>query len=1064
VALDELYDAARASAPYRNLPRRQFDLVVEMLAGRYEEARIAELKPRLAVDRLTGEARARPGTVRLLAQAGGTIPDRGYFQLRTEETNARLGELDEEFVWERSLGDVFLLGTQSWRIRRITANEVFVSPARGGTPLAPFWRADGRNRGAVFSERIAALLERLDGRLDDPSAGRLAELERELREEDGLDSVAAAELVRQLHEAKAALGGALPHRRRIVFEEVPEAGVGVEGSEAARHRQLLLYTFWGGTLNRPLAMALAAAFEEAEGYPAESYADDDAVLLRLPAGVDPRALLARVGSERIEELLRTRLEGSGLFGAQFRQNAQRALLLPRAAPGRRTPLWLSRESAKRLLEAVARFDDFPVTLESWRSTLRDELDLPGLREKLEALEAGAIEVGHVRSDRPSPLASGLLWKHTNDLVYEDDVPAARRGASLRADLVREVALGERPPIPRALVERYRRKVQRLLPGYAPQGAGELLEWVKERLYLPTEEWDELVAAIERDEPGAAAPAVAELEAGGKLTRDGGGVLAREALGRRDRASAGRFEEWLRYQPPLALSEAARRWGVAAAELESMLAPLIEGERVVVGRISEGAAGAESEVSTVDAVRTLLRWRRAAARPELEPAPLARLPLFVATWQGLADRGSGPEALQAALDRLFGYTAPAALWESELLPARLDGYLPGLLDALFDESPLRFFGDGRERIGFAFASDLDLFPPARESGGEAPEAAANVRAALAAAPRGLDLEELLERSQLGSSAVVPALWDLVWRGELAGDAMRLVRQGIDHQFAAAPAPRPDEAAARGAGGRRGLVRRWQLGRVSLGRWHPRPRAHDVDPIAEAEASRELARLLLERYGVLFRELVAGELPGQWGRIFRALRTLELSGEILAGSFFHGVPGIQFALPSAVEALRDGGATSAIWWCSAVDPASFCGTALDGLRPLLPRRVASNRLVYRGATPVATLRRGGAEIELHVAPDDRDLGRIVEPLRVALTRAVAPERAVDVETVNGEPAAMSPYRRAFDAFDTARLAGDALRLRRRYGSAAFDEAEGAERIVSHVEPVRLGSVERERNDTR
>ena len=449
---DDLFDFLRASEPYHRLPRRQFDLVVEMLAGRYADARIAELRPRIAFDRLDGTLTARPGAARLVAQSGGTIPDRGYFQLRIEESNARLGELDEEFVWERSLGDTFVLGTQSWRIHRITSNEVFVSPARGGAQLAPFWRADARDRGALFSERIGNLLERAERELE------LPDFEAVLGERYALDSASAAEIARLLREVRADLGGVLPHRRRLVLEESLERGA----RSADGRRQVVLYTFWGGTLNRPLALALAAAWEEAEGSSIETLADDDAVLLVLPSGADPKALLARVTPDRLELLLRSRLEASGFFGAQFRQNAQRALLLPRAGPRRRTPLWVSRENAKKLLDAVARFDDFPITLETWRSTLHDEFDLETLRRRLEEVEKGEIAVHSVRSERPSAFAAGLVWRRTNELMYEDDVPGARREASVRGDLLREVALGgDRPRIPLHLAEELRQKLQRL---------------------------------------------------------------------------------------------------------------------------------------------------------------------------------------------------------------------------------------------------------------------------------------------------------------------------------------------------------------------------------------------------------------------------------------------------------------------------------------------------------------------------------------------------------------------------------------------------------------------------
>jgi ATP-dependent Lhr-like helicase len=1046
---DDLFAVLRASEPYHDLPRRQFDLVVEMLAGRYADARIAELRPRIAFDRLDGTIAARPGSARILAQSGGTIPDRGYFQLRIEESNARLGELDEEFVWERSLGDTFLLGTQVWRIRRITSNEVFVAPARSGSALAPFWRADGRDRGAFFSERIGRLLERVDQGLDEPG------FPATLSGEYPLDALAAEELVRLLRETRGALGGILPHRRRLVFEETRERA----DASADGRRQIVLYTFWGGTLNRPLAMALASAWEEADGTSIETLADDDAVLLVLPAGADARELLGRVIPERLEELLRSRLEASGFFGAQFRQNAQRALLLPRAGPQRRTPLWVSRENAKKLLEAVERFDDFPVTLETWRSSLHDEFDLADLRRKLEELARGEIEVRSVRSERPSPLAAGLLWWRANQLVYEDDVPTARRGTSLRGDLLREIALGaERPALAGALAEEFRRKVQRLLPGYPPQSASELLEWAKERLLIPAPEWAELLAAIERDRAGAVAPMLDELREGGKLVEladvDGpggaaGAVVARENLPRLDAAASGEalaavLEEWLRLYPPVEVDFVARSWGRPAGEVEAALAGLAAAERIVVGDLLERGPAAP-QVATVAVLETLLRWRRAAARPSFETLPLTELPLFLASWHGLTDRQTGGEALQASLEKLFGFSVPGHLWESDLLPSRLDPYFSTALDGLYEESELVWFGTGRERVAFAFGPDLDLFQsseekkaPVQEGGFEG--VAQAVHALLATEPRGLEVAEIAERTGLGSGAVTEALWGLAWSGAVTCESLRVLRHGIQNGFRVEPVTQPEGLPSSGGGakgGRRGMFRRWQGSRPGAGRWRALSGGISAgppgeDPIADEERNRERARLLLDRYGVLFRELLASELPAlAWSRVARALRGLELSGEIVAGSFFEGLPGLQFALPSALRRLRERLPSAAIWWCSALDPASACGLDLPGLHGTLPRRMASTRLVYRGSQLCAVLARGGRELRFQIPPDDADLPRVLQPLATALTRAVAPERSIDVETINGEPAAESPYFDAFSAFERTRDGG-LLRLRRRYAS--------------------------------
>ncbi len=1035
--LDDLYAFVRTSEPYHELPRHHFDLLLEMLAGRYAEARLPELRPRLAIDRLDGTVRGRPGSARLLAQAGGTIPDRGYFQIRLAESRARLGELDEEFVWERSIGDTFTLGAQSWRIQQITAHDVLVSPARGGASLAPFWRADASDRGAYFSRRVSELLERLDARLDDPRAVDL------LVTEHALEPAAAQELLELLRAERAALGVGLPHARHLVWEECPAPG---EGRELLPGRtQALLFTFWGGTVNRPLALALAAAWQEETGEALEVQSDDDAVLLQLPTGTDPIRLLRAVEPDRLESLLRQRLEGSGYFGARFRQNAQRALLLPRAAPGRRTPLWLSRENAKRLLASTAAHDDFPLTLETWRECLQDDFELGELRGHLEALQRGETRVSRVRVERPSPFAANLVWRRVNELMYANDTPEGGGAAALRPDLVSEVALAaeDRPQLAEDLVERYRRKVQRLLPGYPPASAEELLEWVKERLALPRDEWRELLDALDREAAGSGARLAAELVAQGKLVELASPSgepcwIARESTARLEAAGwgAGRVEsapalaavvhEWLRHHPPLDRRRVEAIWGTGE-EVTGSLDGLRSAARLIVGRLIAGRT--EEQIATVECVATLLRWRRAAARSDLAPRPLAELPLFLAEWQGLTAPAADGGALPATLERLFGFPAPAALWESDLLPARFEHYQPAWLDALARDSDLLWFGTGERRIAFALAGDLDLFlapPPV----GELDADAEMVRSFLASSPHGLELLELVERSGLDSARTLAALWRLVWEGAVTHEGLQTLRQGIANDFrASAPAGATVVPAARG--GRRALFRTWQGSRTFSGRWRGLAVAAPAgDPLAEEERQRERARLLLDRHGVLFRELVAGELPVLgWGRLARALRTLELAGEVVAGHFFAGIPGLQFASPAAVRRLQEPTARGAIWWCSALDPASLCGIDLPELKSALPRRTASSHLVYRGSELVLVARRGGRELTFATSPADPGLSELVRPLRVALTRAVAPLAAIEVEAINGEPADQSAYRAAFAGFSTTREMGR-LRLRRQY----------------------------------
>ncbi|HUK14677.1 MAG TPA: DEAD/DEAH box helicase, partial [Thermoanaerobaculaceae bacterium] len=521
--VDELFAQVRCAEPYHDLPRRQFDLVLEMLAGRYAEVRVRELKPLVSLDRVDGTVRARPGADRVVYLSGGTIPDRGYFHLRVEDSGALLGELDEEFVWERAVGDVFTLGVQTWRIERVTHNDVFVRPARAQAAMAPFWRADERDRGFELSELVGLFLESIADRLDDEGLPARLAGERRLR------PAAAAALVRYLAGQAAATGG-LPHRHRVVVEHVRDP----QGKDAPE--QVLIHTLWGGRVNRPFAIALQGAWEQLHGTPLEVMHDDDCVSVAASLPLHAADLLSLLRSDNVEAFLRRRLETTGFFGARFRAAAACALLLPREGFRRRTPLWLSRQRAKELLDAVRVFDDFPIVLEAWRTCLQDEFDLDNLRRVLDELEQGRIAVREVTTSSPSPFASHMGWKRTNELMYEDDAPLGAP-SRLRADLIHEVARSShlRPRLAPELIERFRRKLQRTWPGYAPRAAGELLDWVVERVVIPWPEWEELLAAIARDHALDAGALLAELGSKVVAARQASGpprfVCARESVSR-----------------------------------------------------------------------------------------------------------------------------------------------------------------------------------------------------------------------------------------------------------------------------------------------------------------------------------------------------------------------------------------------------------------------------------------------------------------------------------------------------------------------------------------------------
>jgi ATP-dependent Lhr-like helicase len=902
--IDDLYDHVRAADTYRHLPRQQFDLVLDMLAGRYASTRMRSLRPLVSIDRVDDTVRARPGVERLLYLSGGTIPDRGYFHLRVEGSGAPLGQLDEEFVWERSVGDTFTLGVQTWRVRRITHNDVFVAPADARSAMAPFWRAEERDRSSFLSERIAAFLERALPRLEDSA------FVDELQQDYYLKADAAAELLRLLKEQEASTG-TLPHRHQVVVEHtVPASGKG-------NHRQLVLHTAWGGRVNRPLAYALGAAWQERTGVRPEIVHGDDCVILTCPASVEVDDPFALVGDGRFEELLRATLEKTGFFGARFREAAGRALLLPRGGYRRRTPLWLNRRRAKELLEAVANHGDFPLVGEAWRTCLHDEFELEVLRERLAEVRDGRIEVRHVHTDTPSPFTSQVLWRQTNQLMYEDDRALGRDPGSIRPDLVRELVFAShlRPRLPRHLIDSLQAKLQRTAPGYAPRSGQELLHWVKERLLVPTDEWIRLLESMERDhgvsvtqeldivddrllglalDGGPAPTAVSAVEAVPRVARaleteidalgptsitlEGSHPTAALAaletvLEREDRPTetslAELLTEWLRFYGPVTPEWVASTLAVEPIAVRLALDTLGEEQSVVLDQLIEGSE--DIEVCDRENLERLLRLHRAATRPSFRAVGVDRLPLFMALHQGLATPNAVLDDLKRCLESLFGWPTAVETLETEILPARLDPYLPSWLDALMAETDLEWFGCGPRRVALTMAGDRDLFV---EPAPAPDDDRAHPLDDLFPHPYGhYTLTDLLRHSSSDSSQVADLLWDHAWRGDLSTDTFAPVRQGMLDDFRTDPV---DSSPGTGRRRRRPRFDRWQSGKPLAGSGRRlSPASHPVDALEEEEDRRERARFLLDRYGVVFRELVNRELPLlRWSQVFRALRMLIL----------------------------------------------------------------------------------------------------------------------------------------------------------------------------------------------
>jgi ATP-dependent Lhr-like helicase len=705
--LDRLYAVIRCALPFNKLKRKAFERVVDMLAGRYAGTRIAALKPKLSVDRLDNTVSARKGALLSLYTSGGVIPDRGYFGLRHQQTGHRIGELDEEFVWEAKTGQVFTLGTQNWRICKITANDVIVLPAAPKAPAPPFWRAEDADRDFYLSEKIARFLEAADAHLTDPAfMDRLIDRYR-------LNPDSAVFLVEFLTRQRQRTGCPLPHRHHIVVEWFPAVKNGPDV------RQAVIHTFWGGRVNRPFALALEAAWERRYGGAPSVFPTNDGVYLiisDMPANVD---IVSLVTSDDIHTLLRDRLEGSGIFGACFRECAARSLLLPRADLNRRMPLWLTRQRSRHLLKAVESFADFPILMETWRNCLQDQFDMPALGMLLEALQDGTIACTQINSDAPSPMALSSAWRQINQYMYADDRPTGRVKTQMGGDLFEQVVFGHhlRPAIDPEIVADFEQRRQRLFPGYAPDHPLDLLEWVKERHLIPLDEWRRLLAHTRRDHGvstdellGPIASKLLQLsvnptgDSSAQLivaTEMGSGIAAvlfpdrtdlrwtsvvtgecigegpphvADTSGQSDAKDI--LSQWLRFYGPVAPDQIRRRLGLEDEWLQPILESLVESRVVIAGPLIVGRSGAL--ICCADNFESLLRMARSRRKAAIVPRTIEKLALALACHQGLTHTGSGIDALAECISALSALPLPAGLWESEVLPARIGDYRPRLV--------------------------------------------------------------------------------------------------------------------------------------------------------------------------------------------------------------------------------------------------------------------------------------------------------------------------------------------------------------------------------------------------
>ncbi|HEX2416166.1 MAG TPA: DEAD/DEAH box helicase [Thermoleophilaceae bacterium] len=995
-----LHETIRRAYPFAELSRELLDSVLDMLDGRYPSEEFAELRPRIVWDRVEDTIRARKGARQLAVTNAGTIPDRGLYGVHLPD-GRRVGELDEEMVYEARPGQTFLLGASTWRIEEITRDRVIVTPAPGAPGAVPFWRGEGVGRPKELGAAIGAFSrEAVD---QDPA---------ELAAGYDLDERAARNLSAFLREQRDATR-VVPSDRTIVIERFRD--------EIGDWRLCVLSPF-GGRVHSAWALALSARIRDEFGLESDAIWSDDGIIVHLPDSDEPPgAELVMVEPDMLEELVVKELSGSALFGARFRENAARALLLPRAYPGKRTPLWQQRLKAQSLLEVAKRYGQFPIVLETYRECLRDVLDLPGLEELLRGLHTRELSLVEVETQRASPFASSLLFDYVATYMYEGDTPNAERRAaalSLDRDLLREL-LGQeelRELIDPAALEEVEADLQRLSERTKAANADSLHDVLRAVGDLTVAEAQErcleavaarrILSDLEKTRRavkmriGAEERWIASEDAG--LYRDALGAvppggLPAVFLEEVDEPLARLARRYARTHGPFTTRDIADRY---AFDLGPVLRELERAGALIRGELRPG--GSEREWCDPDVLRRLRRASLASLRKEVEPAEQRALARFLPAWQGVDGAppgGAGVDRLREMLVSLQGLALAPPVWERDVLPRRVGAYSPAWMDQLCASGELVWVGAGAlgrnsGRVALYFREDARwLGPPPFK--GDAP---------------GGPLHETL-RERLGRGAgfwgdlladigdaepleLQEALWDLAWAGEVTNDA-----------FAPLRSPRLTLARREREAGRRFARRRRPGAPQVQGRWSLTGPLF-ADAPAYGPRMRALAEILLERYGIVTRETVLAEgVPGGFAALYGELANLETLGTARRGYFVEGLGGAQFALSAAIERLRSMRAdeASGALVLAATDPANPYGASLpwpkrdDEARR--PSRVAGAYVVSLDAEPVLYVERGGKGLLAVREPDASWLRPALDALADAVKRGRVPR--LGLERLDGEP---------------------------------------------------------------
>jgi ATP-dependent helicase Lhr and Lhr-like helicase len=1031
---DDLARVVRRAAPFADLTDDVLHATLDLLAGRYPSDEFSELRPRIVWDRVESTIRGRAGAQRLAVTNPGTIPDRGLFGVFLPD-GTRVGELDEEMVFESRVGETFLLGATTWRIDDITHDRVVVVPAPGQPGKMPFWHGDRPGRPLELGEALGAFVREIRAIPADEAHARL-------RERHGLDDLAATNLLAYLDE-QAEATGAVPDDRTIVVEKFRD--------EIGDWRVCVLSPF-GAQVHAPWAMALRERLTERWGIDPDFMWSDDGIALRLPEAVDELPLdELLVDPDDIDELVVRVLPNTAMFASRFREAAGRALLLPRRRPDRRTALWQQRQRAADLLAVASKYPTFPILLETTRECLNDVFDLPALRQVLTGLRSRTIRAVPVETPRASPFAQSLLFAWIGQFMYDYDSPLAERRAAALAldrDLLRELLGAEelRDLLDPAALVAVEDQLQRRIEGRRARDADELHDHLR---VLGPLSLDELVERAELGDGALADAAVrAQVEAwidtlvgerraypvtiagDARIAATDDAARLRDALGVAvPQGLPAAFTDpvpdpvgdlvarYARTHGPFLAAEVAARWGLDRARVEDKLVALEEDGRLVRGEFRPD--GHEREWCDPDVLRQIRRRSLAALRNEIEPVDGSALARFLPLWQGIGSPRRGLDALADVIAQLQGAALPVSVLEADVLPARLDDYRPADLDALATAGDIVWIGagalgatDGRVRLVFRDQAAL-LVPEA----GDDPPAEPTHQALLDhLTHRGASFWPEIQRAvgdanlPYEDEPVLAALWDLVWAGLVTNDSFAPLRA-----LGTRSGRRTAGAAQRSRRGRPGRLARTGPP-AAAGRWsltapllEPRP--------GPTEAAHARANQLLDRYGVLTREAALGEgAEGGFAGVYPVLQALEDRGQVRRGYFVAGLGAAQFALPGAVDRLRAvrerGDDAGEVLVLAATDPAQPYGAAVGWPATTSPTgrpaRAAGAFVILAGGEPSAYLERGGRSVLTFA-----DHERVDWPAALASLVDRGRFRTLEIARVDGEPVAKTPHAERLQA---------------------------------------------------